>query len=140
MHKVHGLYHTRLHNIWAGMKARCNYSKHIDREWYQTENIRVCDEWNNSFKTFYDWAINNGYVDGLTIDRIDNALGYSPENCRFATPKEQANNRRTNLNFIYNGETKTLKQWAEYFGIKYSSLYYKVITKGVPFDQAINQY
>lgn len=119
------------------MKSRCSYEKHIDYGWYQAKGITVCEEWDRSFQAFYEWAVSHGYNDGLTLERIDNNKGYSPDNCRWATPKEQANNRSTNINIQYNGEIKTLKQWAEFFGIKYSTLYYRVRTRKIPFEEAI---
>jgi len=97
----------------------------------------MCEEWKNGFMSFYDWAMSNGYRDDLTLDRIDNNLGYSPENCRFVTPKDQANNRRSNLRYTYQGKTMTLKQWAEALGIKYHKLYARVRTRGIPFELAI---
>lgn len=121
------------------MIGRCECKKHIDYQWYQANGISVCDEWREDFINFYNWAVANGYKDDLTLDRINNDLGYCPENCRFVTPKDQANNRRTNINITYNGETKTLKQWAEYLGINYSKLYGRVVTHGKPFEQAIQQ-
>lgn len=132
-----GFTNTKLHGVWAGMKSRCSYNKHIDYEWYQAKGITVCEEWKNSFKTFHDWAMTHGYKEGLSLERIDNNKGYCPENCRWATPKEQANNRSTNINITYNGETKTLKQWAESLGINYHCLYARVRTKGIPFEEAI---
>lgn len=134
----HGMTGTKLYGVWQGMIRRCTYKKHIDYEWYQSKGISVCDEWGKNFLNFYDWSMTHGYEEGLTLDRIDNNKGYCPENCRWVTPKEQANNRSTNINITYNGETKTLKQWAEFLGINYSCLYGRVRVRGIPFEEAIN--
>ena len=96
----------------------------------------MCDEWVNDFKTFYDWSIENGYKENLTIDRKDNKKGYNPNNCKWSTPKEQANNRRNNLLFTYRGETKTLTQWCEKLNVSYGMIV-KRIHKGWDFDKAI---
>lgn len=133
----HGMAGSKLYTVWAAMKSRCYYKNNIDYGLYSGRGITVCDEWKDDFASFYNWAINSGYVDGLSIDRIDNNKGYSPDNCRWATPKEQANNRRSNLLFTYNGETLTLKQWAERFGIKYTTLYNRIVVRGKSFEAAI---
>lgn len=121
-HTIHGKSNSRLFSIWANMISRCE-NKNIDTyKYYGKRGISVCYEWRNSFQEFYDWSISNGYKENLTLDRIDNNKNYSPDNCRWATIKEQSNNRRGNRILTYNGETRTLTQWAEIIGCRESML------------------
>jgi hypothetical protein len=98
-------------------KNNCDYKK-----WYGARGIIICEEWRNDFKAFYDWAMSNGYREDLTLDRIDVNGNYCPDNCRWVTSKQQANNRRNTRKLTYNGETHSVSEWADILGIKYTVL------------------
>lgn len=104
------------------MKKRCYLSSNHNFINYGGRGICMCDEWKDSFSTFYSWAIENGYKEGLSIDRIDVDGNYCPENCRWANSKTQANNRTSNKYLEINGETHTLAEWAERFGVSRSTM------------------
>lgn len=116
---VHGMTDTRIHIIWMDMRSRC---ADLNNPNYGGRGIKVCDEWSDDFQAFYEWAMDNGYTDELTIDRIDNEKGYSPENCRWANAETQANNKRNNIYIEYKGKTQTIPQWSRELGIKNSLL------------------
>lgn len=106
------------------MLCRTLYVKNEDSAYYKNykgRGITVCDEWKD-YQIFEKWAYENGYEDNLTIDRIDVNGNYCPENCRWSTRKEQANNRRDNCYITYNGETHTMSQWSDITGLSYSTL------------------
>lgn len=88
----------RLDNIYRGMKQRCYYHKHMSYERYGGRGITVCEEWKNSSKAFFKWALSNGYEEHLTLDRIDNDGNYEPSNCRWVTQRVQCNNRSNKSN------------------------------------------
>ena len=126
----HGLSNTRLNGIWRKMKDRCNNPKCPSYKNYGGRGINVCDEW-QSFEPFYEWAINNGYRDDLTIDRVDVNGNYEPQNCRWADYKTQANNTRRNVYLSYQGETKTLAEWVEITGISRSALEWRIKSNSI---------
>lgn len=126
MYERHGMKGTRLYAIWHGMKGRCYNKSHTHYNKYGGRGITICDEWLNSFQAFCDWAIQNGYSDNLTLDRKDTNGNYEPSNCRWATRKEQLNNRRNNIVITYNEKTQTLSQWSEELGIDYHKLLMRI--------------
>ena len=109
------------------MKARCYKPSHVWYHRYGGRGITVCNEWLNNFAAFRDWAIANGYADTLTVDRIDNNKGYFPENCRWSDQVTQISNRSISRKYEYGGKTQTLQQWADELGIKYVTLYKRLV-------------
>lgn len=129
---THGKTGTSLYVVWKGIKARCYNKNHKNYDRYGGRGIVMCDDWKNSFEEFEQWALRSGYEDGLTVDRIDNNGIYSPDNCRLVTRVAQANNRSNSIMVTYNGKTETLSWWAKELGIKYSTLYHRIITGWEP--------
>jgi hypothetical protein len=97
----------------------------------------MCDEWLD-YQTFKRWALANGYKDNLTIDRIDVNGDYEPNNCRWVTNKENANNKRTNRYLEYQGQVKTMTEWAEEYHIKVGTLWAR-LNKGWTIEKALNK-
>ena len=119
---IHGKSYTRLYKIWGGLVRRGKGK--ANKKYYADKNINICQEW-LSFRVFYEWAMSNSYEDHLTIDRIDNSKGYLPNNCRWATPLAQANNRSSNRLICYKNRTETLANWARILNISYASAKYR---------------
>lgn len=120
--RTHGKSKTRLYSIYHHIINRCYNKNTRNYQNWGGRGIKICDAWLNDFMNFYSWAINNGYHEGLSIDRINVDGNYEPDNCRWATSKEQGNNRRTSIFLTYNGKTQTLKQWSEELGCKYGTM------------------
>lgn len=118
----HGLYNTRMHVIWTGMKQRCHNPKLEKRKWdlYGGRGIKVCDRWHD-FRNFYE-DMKDTYRDGLTLDRIDTNGNYEPSNCRWATRTEQANNISSNVFIKYKGQTLSISQWAVKTGLGWNTI------------------
>lgn len=134
---THGATDSRLYNIWTSMKARCETSKKQKFiKDYQNRGIKICAEWHD-FSVFQKWALENGYKDDLSIDRIDNNKGYYPENCRWADNFTQANNKRNNHWLTYNNKTQTIAQWSKELGMKYNALNER-LRKGWSVERALS--
>lgn len=122
MKRTHGMCRTRMYGIWCHMKERCNNPNTKKYHHYGGKGIRICDEWARDFLVFFNWAMGNGYREDLWIERIDGGKDYEPSNCKWATPKEQANNTTRNIRVSINGEIMTISQLADKTGIDYKTL------------------
>lgn len=126
--KIHGFSKHRLFNIHKGILERCYKEKNHDYKIYGARGIKVCDEWVKNKESFFNWAISNGYKDGLTIDRIDTNGNYEPANCRWVDYKIQARNRRNNHIVEYNDEKHCIADWADILNYDYIKLKDKLKT------------
>ena len=124
--KKHGKKHTRIYGIWCAMKGRCANKHHKSFKHYGGRGIKVCDEWQKDFLKFFVWANENGYADGLTIDRIDINGNYEPGNCRWVSYKQQNRNYSRNHLITFNGETLCLSDMAEKYGINKARLHHRL--------------
>lgn len=111
----------RLNSIWNSIISRCTRTNNKRYDRYMKRGISICEEWLD-FDVFADWALNNGYNENLTIDRIDNDGNYEPCNCRWTTVKNQCRNRSSNIKVEHNGTIVTLIELSEITGISYSCL------------------
>lgn len=130
--KTHGESKTKLHFVWNTMKARCKTKSVRNYNNYGGRGISVCKEWED-YINFRNWSINNGYEDGLTIERIDVNGNYCPQNCTWATRKEQARNKRNNLLHEIDGVTKPLIEWCEILNKNYEKARHRVQKRKTPF-------
>ena len=138
----HGMSGTKLNGVWRSMIQRCtkDYAGEANKRIYRDRGIGVCIEWLNSFTVFYKWAIENGYSEGLELDRKDNDLGYSPENCRFVPRIINVNNRRKTVKAIINGESVAIMPLLRQMKIdnKYHFAIAKRIMRGWTIEEAVN--
>ncbi len=118
---IHNKSNNRLYKIWQDIKRRCYNPNRESYQYYGKRGIKMCEEWLSDFRSFYQWSINNGYTNKLSIDRIDVNGNYEPSNCRWATSKEQNRNKRNNKFLEYNGEVHCLVDWCEILGLKYKT-------------------
>ena len=126
----HGMAKTRIRNIWNHVKQRCTNPNDRAFPYYGGRGITVCEEWKNDFVSFYNWAMQNGYTDELTLDRIDTNGNYCPSNCRWVTRKEQQNNTRYVHNYTINGKTKSIAEWCRIYNAPYERVRRRVVDEG----------
>lgn len=128
---------TRLYKLFLDMKKRCYNPKCKAYKWYGKRGIAVCDEWLHDFMAFYNWSMNNGYNDSLTIDRIDVNGNYEPSNCRWVDMKIQNRNSRHNRNITINGKSHCLSEWCEIFNIKYKNVLQRINRYGWSIEESL---
>lgn len=119
---THRLSKTPVYRLWKGLRQRCFNPNSLAFHNYGGRGITLCEEWKNSAESFCEWALENGYQSGLSIDRIDVDGNYEPNNCRFVDRSVQNNNRRDNIYVNYENERITIKQLADRTGVEYRVL------------------
>lgn len=129
-HRTHGKSNTSIHAVWKGMLRRCDLPTVRAYPRYGGRGIAVCERW-KKFQNFY--ADMGERPEGKSLERINNDGGYSPDNCRWATQKEQARNRRSSSAITFLGKTLTIAEWAERLGKPYSDIFYRA-RHGLPLD------
>ena len=122
INKTHGMTRTHIYQEWLSMRKRCRPNSN-DAKTYYNRGIRVCQEWDNNFLSFYEWAINNGYDDSLSLDRIDNDAGYFPSNCRWIDIRKQQGNKSNTVKVLYNGQEYCLRTLCTELGFSYKTVY-----------------
>lgn len=131
--------YLRLGKIYRSMKKRCYDPANNRYSSYGGRGIKICDAWLDDIDSFRIWAINNGYKDGLSIERIDVNKDYSPENCKWIPPIEQHNNTQRSVFITFNGKTQTLTQWANELNIKKSTLHNRIHVHGWSIERAFTE-
>lgn len=131
--------YLRLGKIFHAMKYRCYDPRSNRYPRYGGRGITICDEWLNDMDTFRSWAIQNGYRDGLSIDRINNDEGYCPENCRWVDKSDQLSNFSRNVIVEFNGKSQTIAQWGKELGIPRSTLHNRLRVHGWSVERALTE-
>lgn len=122
---THGMSKSPLFAVWCAMIGRCENQNNKSYPNYGGRGISVCKEWHDS-STFFEWALNNGYSHGLTIERIDVDKGYEPDNCKWVSRKQQARNKTNNVMIEIDGTSKCLPEWCEEYGVNYYTVYQRI--------------
>ena len=133
----HNKTNSRLYRIWQNMKRRCDTSTIDIYKYYGARGIKVYEEWKNDFMSFYNWSMENGYRDDLTIDRIDVNGNYEPSNCRWVDKYTQANNTRRNHYITYKGQTLTINEWSRKTGVKRETIKWR-LNNNFPINEVLS--
>jgi len=135
----HSLINHKLYRKWQDMLNRCRNPR-VDRfKHYGGRGIEVCSEWADNFKSYYDWCISNGWVDGLQVDRINNDGNYEPTNCRIVKPLEQHYNKQNTVFVEYNGQKYCLAKLCNLNNVNYSNIWHGM-KRGNTFAHYVEKY
>lgn len=122
---------TRLYKCWQDMKSRCYNGNNKNYIQYGGRGIIVCEQWEHDYQKFRAWAVENGYKENLTLDRVNFNGNYEPTNCRWVSIKSQQHNKRNNRFIEFKGEIKTLSEWCEKLNLNKSSISSRINRDGV---------
>lgn len=134
--RIHGETKTRLYQIWYNMVTRCYNTNDPHFQHYGARGIAVCEAW-HKYENFRDWALSNGYQNTLTIERSDVDGNYHPDNCTWASRKQQANNKRTSRFIEFDGERRTVAEWAERLGMDKRALWDRLFVQKWSVERAL---
>jgi hypothetical protein len=138
LNKSHGQSYSKTYQSWVKAKDRCFNPKHVAFHKYGGAGITVCDRWKNSFENFYA-DMGDPPTEKHSLDRIENSKGYDPENCRWATKKQQSENSSWPRLITFHGETKNLSEWARSLGMNINSVRTRIESLGWPLDRALTE-
>jgi hypothetical protein len=139
VNRTHGMSNTKIYKLWTDIKRRCYNKNRVGYKNYGGRGIRVSEEWKNSFEAFFEWAMENGYKEGLEIDRIDNDGDYCPSNCRFVTDYVQDRNKRTNRKYNFNSAQMCITDLSKIAGISRDVIIKRIEKKGMRVENALTE-
>jgi len=138
-HLIHNMSNTRLYREWYSIKSRCYNNKEDSYKNYGGRGITMCDDWKNSFVSFMNWALKNGYSDELSIERNDVNGNYEPSNCTWIPLNRQSANRRSSYIIEYKGETHNLTDWCKRLDLPFKFIHNRIYKLGWSFEKAITE-
>ena len=135
----HGLSKHPLYGQWQDVKNRCNNPNTTGYYLYGGRGIKVCEEWATSFLPFYNWAMENGWKRGLSVDRRNGNGNYEPSNCRLATSSQQARNTRRNVIVEYKDKKFCMADLCDEFNLNYKNTYHRITILGWSIERAVTE-